>query len=169
MGNLLMGFHEKKQTAVVKAEIQINKSKKAEKIKRWTSGDLKEMAINLNLNGRPLPAPKMHPVDWYEGQMFQEEEDADRMNFPWNTPMFVTEKDPVLQRERITIEEIDLESMGVDPNPNERWPYAFAKIIYNILDPEDCEKLLASVNEKGTSICSSRRMTEFVHLYFYTI
>ena len=70
--------------------------------------------------------------------------------FSWRVPKFVTEKDPIAQRDRLSVEEVDLESIGVETKPNTRWPYtSFAKVVNNILEPEECEELLLSVNEKG--------------------
>ena len=105
---------------------------------------------NLSLNGNPLQLPRMHQVNWKNGQTFTSKDDPDRMQCEWNEPKFVTEKDPIEQKDKVIVENIDLESIGVDPNPNKNWPYhSFAKIIHNILTPGECEELLISVNEKG--------------------
>ena len=114
--------------------------------------DLPALVKDLELNGKPLATPRMHPVDWKPQQMFTAEDDPDRTRgFSWRVPKFVTEKDPIRQRDKLTVEEIDLESIGVDPKPNARWPYpSFARVVNNILEPEECEELLSSVNEKGT-------------------
>ena len=65
----------------------------------------------------------------------------------------MADKDPTAQIEKLTVEEIDLESkLGIDPDPDgQRAHAAFAKVIHNILEPEECEELLSTVNEKGNS------------------
>ena len=105
---------------------------------------------NLSLNGNPLPLPRMHHVNWKDGQIFSEKEDPDRMKCEWGSPKFLFEKDPRDQKGEVLVEEIDLESIGVDPNPHKNWPYnSFAKVIHNLLTPEECFELINSVNEKG--------------------
>ena len=112
---------------------------------RWS-----ELAKDLSLNGKSLQLPQIHQVNWKNGQTFTSKEDPDRMQYEWNVPKFVTEKDPLEQKDKVIVEKIDLESIGVDPNPNKNWPYhSFAKIIHNLLTPGECEELLISVNEKG--------------------
>ena len=112
---------------------------------RWS-----ELAKDLSLNGKSLQLPQIHQVNWKNGQTFTSKEDPDRMQCEWNQPKFVTEKDPLEQKDKVMVEKIDLESIGVDPNPNKNWPYhSFAKIIHNLLTPGECEELLISVNEKG--------------------
>ena len=146
------GFLSKEDAhiTIIKDDIQTNTFKDVQQIESWSCKDLTKLTKDLDLNGKPLPAPRMYPVDWKEGQTFTEKDDPDRMNCPWNIPKFVNEKDPLLQREKISVEEIDLGSIGVNPNSNERWPYAsFAKVVYNVLEPEECEELLCCVNEKG--------------------
>ena len=141
---------EDEHTTSIKEDIQTHASKDIQQIESWKCKDLTKLAKDLSLNGKPLPAPRMHPVDWKEGQVFTEKEDPDRMSCPWNVPKFINENDPILQREKLSVDEIDLESIGVNPNPNERWPYAsFAKVISNVLAPKECEELLCCVNEKG--------------------
>ena len=112
---------------------------------RWS-----DLTKDLSLNGKSLQLPQIHHVNWKNGQTFSSKEDPDRMQCEWNEPKFVSEKDPLEQKEKVVVEEIYLESIGVDSNPNKNWPYhSFAKIIHNILTPEECEELLISVNEKG--------------------
>ena len=51
--------------------------------------DLAVLAKDLSLNGSPLQAPRMHPVDWKSGQVFTADEDPDRMNasnYQWHPP-----------------------------------------------------------------------------------
>ena len=124
-----------------------------------------DFAKDLSLNGEPLQIPNMYPVSWKEGQIFREIDDPDRMNCPWNLPKFVTEKNPHQQRKKLIVDEVDLESIGVNPYPSNEWPYfSFAKVIHNILEPEECAELLSSVNEKGSikSIIYSRIDIQFI-------
>ena len=118
--------------------------------------DLTVLSKDLSLNGDPIQIPRMHPVEWKDGQIFTENDDADRMNpsnYQWNPPKFISEKDPLLQQQRLSVDEIDLQSIGIDPSPNSIWPYpSFAKIINNILEPEECAELLSCINEKGKSM-----------------
>jgi len=112
--------------------------------------NLSELAKELFLNGKTLPLPRFHEVNWKDGQTFREIDDPDRMSCAWNPPKFVLGKDLSDQKGKITVEEIDLESIGVDPYPNDKWPYhSFAKIVHHLFTPEECEELLNSVNEKG--------------------
>ena len=141
---------EDEHTTVTNEDIQTKTNKDIQKIESWKCQVLTKLAKDLSLNGKQLPAPRIHPVDWKEGQIFTENDDADRMSCPWNFPKFINQKNPLLQREKISVDEIDLESIGINPNPNEKWPYAsFAKVINNVLEPEECEELLCCVNEKG--------------------
>ena len=112
---------------------------------RWS-----ELAKDLSLNGKSLQLPQIHQMNWKNGQTFTSKEDPDRMQCEWNVPKFVTKKDPLEQKDHVVVENIDLESIGVNPNPDKNWPHhSFAKIIHNILTPVECEELLISVNEKG--------------------
>ena len=107
-------------------------------------------ANDLSLHGKPVQVPRMAEVKWKNGQTFTEKDDPDRMTWECNVPKFVTDKNPLEQKKRIFVEDIDLQSIGVDPNPNHKWPYhSFAKVIHNILTPAECEELLNCVNEKG--------------------
>ena len=122
--------------------------------------DLTALAKDLNLNGDPLQIPRMHPVEWKDGQIFTETDDTDRMNtsnYQWNPPKFISEKDPILQRQTLTVDEIDLQSIWIDVTPNSSWPYpSFAKVINNILEPEECAELISCINKKGKFILYSR-------------
>ena len=114
--------------------------------------DLTALAKELSLNGSPLQTPRMHPVDWKSGQVFTVDDDPDRMNasnYQWHPPKFLVEKDPIIQREKLAVDEIDLSFIGVDPNPNKSSHSVFAKVIHNILEPNECAELIASVNDKG--------------------
>ena len=115
--------------------------------------DLAALTKDLSLNGSPLQTPRMHPVDWKSGQVFTTDDDPDRMNassYQWPPPKFLVEKDPIIQREKLAVDEIDLSSIGVDLSPNKSCPNSlFAKVIHNILEPNECAELIASVNDKG--------------------
>ena len=114
---------------------------------------LSELTKELLLNGKTLPLPRFHDVNWEDGQKFTEKDDPDRMNVAWNPPQFISGKDPSDQKSKLIVEEIDLESIGVDPYPNDKWPYhSFAKVVRHIFTPEECEELLKSVNQKGEYI-----------------
>ena len=114
--------------------------------------DLAALTKDLSLNGSPLQTPRMHPVDWKSGQVFTADDDPDRMNasnYQWHPPKFLVEKDPIIQREKLAVDEIDLSSIGIDPVPNKSSDSVFAKVIHNILEPNECAELIASVNDKG--------------------
>ena len=114
---------------------------------------LSELTKELFLNGKPLALPRFHDVNWEDGQRFTEKDDPDRMNVTWNPPQFISGKDPSDQKAKLVVEEIDLESIGVDPHPNEKWPYhSFAKVVRPIFTPDACAELLKSVNQKGEYI-----------------
>ena len=114
--------------------------------------DIAALTKDLSLNGSHLQTPRMHPVDWKSGQVFTADDAPDRMNasnYQWRPPIFLVEKDPITQREKLSVDEIDLSFIGVDPNPNKRAHSVFAKVIHNILEPNECAELIASVNDKG--------------------
>ena len=123
--------------------------------------DLAALTKDLSLNGSPLQTPRMHPVDWKSGQVFTADDDPDRMNasnYQWHSPKFLAEKDPIIQREKLAVDEIDLSSIGIDPVPNKSTDSVFAKVIHNILEPNECAELIASVNDKG----------KFTRIFYHT-
>ena len=126
-----------------KEERQINPNKEE---------DLIALTKDLSLNGSPLQTPRMHPVDWRSGQVFTADDDPDRMNasnYQWHPPKFLFEKDPIMQREKLAVDEIDLSLIGVGLDPNKSSDSLFAKVIHNILEPNECAELIASANDKG--------------------
>ena len=123
--------------------------------------DLTALTKDLSRNGSPLQIPRMHPVDWKSGQVFTADDDPDRMdasNYQWNPPKFLVEKDPIIQREKLAVDEIDLSLIGIDPVPNKSSDLVFAKVIHNILEPNECAELIASVNDKG----------KFTRIFYHT-
>mmetsp|Transcript_27967 Transcript_27967/g.39293 ORF Transcript_27967/g.39293 Transcript_27967/m.39293 type:complete len:282 (+) Transcript_27967:93-938(+) len=104
---------------------------------------LAKLAEGLTLDGAELRPPKMHPVKWTEGRKFTVDDDPDRMLESWTVPEFVRTKDPINQRKRTTVENIELpECLNDDPK-------VFARIVYNVIDEEDCATLIEAVNTKG--------------------
>ena len=130
--------------------------------------DLAALTKDLSLNGSPLQTPRMHPVDWKSGQVFTTDDDPDRMNassYQWPPPKFLVEKDPIIQREKQAVDEIDLSLIGVDTSPNNRCPDPlFAKVIHNILEPNECAELIARVNDKGNFRQIIYRTFGFIHV-----
>jgi len=96
------------------------------------------LAEGLALDGRPLAPPQFHSVDWFEGQEFTESDDPDRTQELFLPPWFVQQKDPITQREKTWSEEL--------PIPVEN---SFARVVYGLLDEDDCAELIDCVNRKG--------------------
>ena len=99
------------------------------------------------LDGASLEPPRHHPVAWYVGQRFSEADDPDRMKEAWEAPMFVATKDPVSQRPRTTVEELQLPE-GCRAKRSTSAP-SFARVVHNVLEPRECAEVLAAVNKKG--------------------
>jgi len=93
-----------------------------------------------------VAAPRFHEVDWVAGQTFTAEDDPDRTSDAWVPPAFVVEKDPVAQRERTSVEDIEVPSGA-------SWGHvhcpSFARMVHHVLEPAECEALIECVNAKG--------------------
>lgn len=97
------------------------------------------------LNGEELPHPRIHPVDWKDGQTFSVEDDPDRTCEPWVPPRFVKDKLATAYRQiaKTRVEELDLSVVSGATTKS------FARVVYNLFEPEECAQLLEHVNEKG--------------------
>jgi len=96
------------------------------------------LAEGLMLDGRMLAPPQFHRVDWFEGEEFTEVDDPDRTQELFSTPSFVHHRDPLKQRDKTWAEEL--------PIPMEN---SFARVVYGLLDENDCAELIDCVNRKG--------------------
>ena len=150
-----------------KGEPQITPQKEKQ-ITPCKEEDLAALTKDLSLNGSPLQTPRMHPVDWKSGQVFTTDDDPDRMNassYQWPPPKFLVEKDPIIQRKKLAVDEIDLSLIGIDTSTNKSCPDPlFAKVIHSILEPNECAELIASVNDKGNFRRIIYRTFGFIHV-----
>mmetsp|Transcript_51802 Transcript_51802/g.100102 ORF Transcript_51802/g.100102 Transcript_51802/m.100102 type:complete len:292 (-) Transcript_51802:131-1006(-) len=96
------------------------------------------LAEGLMLDGRMLAPPQFHRVDWFEGEEFTEVDDPDRTQELFSTPSFVHHRDPLKQRDKTWAEEL--------PIPMEN---SFARVVYGLLDENDCAELIDCINRKG--------------------
>eukprot|EP00929_Paragymnodinium_shiwhaense_P023285 TRINITY_DN14615_c0_g1_i2.p1 TRINITY_DN14615_c0_g1~~TRINITY_DN14615_c0_g1_i2.p1 ORF type:complete len:294 (-),score=24.54 TRINITY_DN14615_c0_g1_i2:206-1087(-) len=101
---------------------------------------LQALTTGLTLAGKPLAALKIVHVDWHEDQMFSVSDDPDRVAMPWRAPKFVTTKDPIAQRSKTVVEDLEIRSTQRG---------SFARVVSRVLDEEDCAELIAAVNNKG--------------------
>jgi len=100
-----------------------------------------ELAASMpTLAGNRLEPPRFFKTRWQVGQVFTSRDDPDRTMESWSPPDFALRKDPTLQHERMTIEELSVPRMG---------PSRFAHVLRHAIDEEDCGSLIASVNAKG--------------------
>ena len=119
-------------------------------------------AHGLSVAARPLQPPRFHIVDWHGGQVFTAAEDPDRTAMPWRQPAFLTEHDPVAQSKQTTVTELtprlaglawtaaDAATYGKGPGGfAAAGPASFARVVHNVLTPEQCGQLVESVNHKG--------------------
>lgn len=113
-------------------------------LRPMTAAQIQAAAQGMILAGRPLQPPRLHRTDWKVGQRFTSAQDPDRTLEPWRPPRFLKNKDPVLQREKVQVEELELLHL-----PAYRRKDAMARIVRNVLDEEDCAELIAHVNRKG--------------------
>merc|ERR1719384_1475670 len=90
------------------------------------------------LAGRDLPPPCFYQTDWKVNQCFTAEDDPDRTRLPWAAPEFVRSRDPAEQKAHV--EELPVPRISCS---------SFARVVRNVLDPEDCAALIACVNAKG--------------------
>jgi hypothetical protein len=95
------------------------------------------------LDGKELQPPRLHPVNWRDGQIFKAEDDPDRTAMVWMPPSFVSNRDPSMQIPKTRVEELDVSGV-VGANKN-----SFARVVYNLFEPGECAELLARINEKG--------------------
>lgn len=102
----------------------------------------RKWAESLQLHGKPLEPPRFHRTGWRENQTFSAKDDPDRVLEPWDTPFFVQTKDPLIQRNKLTFQELDLTGLSHASD-------SFARVVHNVLDEEDCAELVARVNQKG--------------------
>merc|ERR1712070_811861 len=99
------------------------------------------------LAGKPLMTPHLYPVAWEEERIFEEVEDPDRTTEPWPLPSFLTSKDPIEQRRRVKVTELAVPDGAAWQNNGGE--VSFARVIDNVLEPEECAELLAKVNAQG--------------------
>lgn len=99
-----------------------------------------ELAADMALAGQPLEVPTFHHVNWKVGQYFKASQDPDRTCEAWTPPSF-TQRNPMLQHERMSVDEIVLPCKPADSS--------FARIVRGALDEEDCAELIRAVNVKG--------------------
>lgn len=102
-----------------------------------------ELTEGLQLDGQQLEAPFFHKTEWRTNQRFSAKDDPDRTLHPWEPPSFVTRKDPAAQREKVTVEEIEIAHL---PQVQQS---SFARVLNGVLDESDCAELLKHVNRKG--------------------
>lgn len=102
-----------------------------------------------SLAGQPLEPPQFLKTNWKLWQTFSENEDPDRIRLPWELPGFVLCKDPLLQRTRTTVEELELPT-AKPPVVRERWSSdcEFARVVRKVLSEEDCLQLIGLVNDR---------------------
>ena len=121
----------------------------------WINIKWLKMAYEISINGKALQIPRMNQIRLKQGKAFIEKDDLHGTQRSWSPPFFVLGKNPSGQKEKVLVSEIDLESIGVDLEPNNRWRFpTFAKVVNNILTPEECADLIHSVNENGNLFCN---------------
>jgi len=94
-----------------------------------------------SLAGRPLQPPAFHKTQWKIGATFLEADDPDRTSEAWEPPAFAAMADPLEQRSRTALEELDV--------PRASFPRRFARVVRGVLSPDRCAELIESVNRKG--------------------
>ena len=116
----------------------------------WINIKWMKMANEISINGKSLQIPRMYQIHLKQGKAFIEKDDLDGTQRSWFPPYFLLGKKPSVQKEQLSVSEIDLESIGLDLQPNNRWRFpTFAKVVQNVLTPEECADLIHSVNLKG--------------------
>lgn len=109
-----------------------------------TEEQCKELVRGMpELAGQSLQTPFFHCVPWLAGQTFAAVDDPDRTSELWQPPDFIHSRDPVLQRERTSTEEVHL------PEGEASGPCSFARVVYGVMEQEDCAELIYRVNAKG--------------------
>lgn len=109
-----------------------------------TSEQGRELAESMpKLAGMTLQPPRFHPTEWLLGQSFSAADDPDRTREPWPAPAFIESRDPTSQRAKTSVQELHVpvgEGMGPD---------SFARVVFGVLEEEDCAQLISRVNSKG--------------------
>jgi len=103
-----------------------------------------DLTAGLLLAGRPLQPPHVYPTDWREFQIFKTDDDPDRTREAWEAPAFAQDFVAGAKRaQQTTVDELKL------PRYQCAGRNSFARIVHGVLDEEQCEALLAAVNQKG--------------------
>lgn len=103
--------------------------------------EIQKLADGLYLGDQPLEAPRLVKTGWKAGQIFELADDPDRMqSFRWEAPSFIERKDPMIQRQKTSVEELDVPKAG---------PTHWARIVRGVFDEEDCAELISCINRKG--------------------
>merc|ERR1711907_73654 len=97
------------------------------------------------LAGHPLQPPHFYPVPWQENDHFSLEDDPDRALQPWTAPSFCG-RDPAEQRACTTVQELEIPDCCSEIG---NASCSFARVIHNVLTPEECKELIEIVNQKG--------------------
>jgi len=96
--------------------------------------------------GNPLELPRFHPVDWEEMERFTVEDDPDRTAEVWELPSWIAEKDPTQQHGHIVVEPLEVPAECQEYNAE---GFSFAKVLHNVLTPDQCQSLIQRINQKG--------------------
>lgn len=116
----------------------------------WLNSNWLKQASIISLHGKPLQIPRMYLISLNEDEASIERDNPDQMKSVWNTPEFITGKDPCEQKKNVFVEDIDLDTIGIEIDTKDGWRFpSFLKIVHNILTPEQCAELIYSINEKG--------------------
>jgi len=103
--------------------------------------EIQKLADGLYLGDQPLEAPRLVKTGWKAGQIFELADDPDRMqSFRWEAPSFIERKDPMIQRQKTSVEELDVPKTG---------PTHWARIVRGVFDEDDCAELISCINRKG--------------------
>jgi len=106
-------------------------------------GNIAKLAEGLILNSKPLMSPRFYDTGWMPEQIFGAEEDPDRLSEAWVPPAFLRYKNPLEQRARTSVEELDISAV------HGALSSSFARIVSGVVDEEECTQLVESLNEKG--------------------
>jgi len=103
-------------------------------------------AEGMSLAGNQLQPPRILATGWREGQRFTADDDPDRTAQTWQPPSFLRSKDPIAQRAKTSVEDLDLPHLSKEAQTNCK---SCARIVHGALDEEDCAELIAHMNQKG--------------------
>lgn len=113
-------------------------------------------AEGMTLAGSPLEPPRILATGWREGQSFSADDDPDRTAQTWQPPRFLLSKDPIAQRAKTSVEELELPHLSKETSHSgkkhlskEMQASSCARIVRGVLDEEDCAELIARMNQKG--------------------